>query len=237
MNIDFESIQFRHFLQHLAKENVTIELKDQKLIASFGKGKGKSHEPLVDRVCQFLENNQSNLKKTDIQTLKKLEKKLLEGASDIESQKKINEIFGKLVKTAENPPKASVIRSVRSEETLIVLSPPPKTPEERNANLSMVLSHYPKYRLGNDLEVYDATYSRVPKDLDREKIRAALDKEDIQDNAGDTALHHALNADNISAAKLLLENGAKTDLKNKAGTSAIDLMKSKGFDDLLNKLA
>lgn len=58
----------------------------------------------------------------------------------------------------------------------------------------------------------------------------------IQDSDGQTALHKASEVGNVECFKLLLEKGARKDIRDKQGRNAIDLAKNQFIFEQLIKI-
>jgi hypothetical protein len=148
------------------------------MIAKGGPIASEGEEALIKGVFDYLAANRSRLKKGDEKAVGLIRAKLLEQTQDTALKSNINDLFNRLISEIEKPPSAipsEIPATQRIEETLIIQAPPPKTLQDLTANLTLVHSHYPKYQLGHNLEVYDTRYGQLPRDWNPELVRQKLD--------------------------------------------------------------
>lgn len=195
------SSEFHYFLNHLAAEKEAILASEKKLLSvQESSQRGETTPQTIETVFQFLNANQTLLKKGDLPKLDRIKAKLLKGTKKDDERAKIESLYSDLVKKVKQAPATSTKSAQRSDlQTVVEVSPAATNPFLLAINLRMVLENFPKYLLGEDLAVYDSTHGNAPP---AGGVLAKLEEE-LQE-VEEPALKEML-TDEIAALKKLLK--------------------------------
>jgi ankyrin repeat protein len=115
-----------------------------------------------NQIKSYLINHQSELVLSDIKIIRKLEQKLLKEYVNKNKQLKISKTFDSLIENINAKVVFSDKKTVQTLPVVMRISPTPQNLRELRQNLRLFLSHFPRYQLGNSLEIYDTNSFQLP---------------------------------------------------------------------------
>lgn len=157
-------------------DNLYIE-NNQFVFNNFSFNSSEHHElekNKISFIVKYISEFSSNLNKSDVKHLESIQIKISNSGLDkTEISEKI-ELMKQFIKIAQQTPSSLKRASPPSSIVLLRLASRPSNKEELLFNLSLIRENYPRYQLGNDLSVYDASYRALPEGHNRAVIRQQL---------------------------------------------------------------
>lgn len=165
-NINLESSKFNYYLNKIADESYAVDCKDGNLIVcKYGSSPQGKLEERISVLVKYIISHSDNINNHQIELIDKIKNNLLIKIveQDLECKKNILSIIEQLNNIS--PSKTGLIQSPASMPGIaLFIAPPPSDKKAFAANLRLVLEHYPKYQLHNDLSVFDSSYGSIPED-------------------------------------------------------------------------
>ena len=175
--MNYEYNKFARELSIMADDNVKIAYEGENLVldrSSSAKEEIYDKDKLFNTISHyFLPFYEHVCKKSDIEKLEKIKNKLIHNSSNDEAmQKKISSLFDDLIHRASSSPKkiSSKESLHHTQLALIKVANPAENIEEFKKNLALIMNHYPRFQLGENLAVYDTAFGNFPHDWNKQKI-------------------------------------------------------------------
>jgi hypothetical protein len=174
----FESSKFNYFLHKLADTSFNVSIKNEKLILTKAFSQVNSLEERIRGIVHYISSYHGHLNRSDLELIKKIQSKFsIETQSlDQEIQKAVRSYLDQLDSFLTlKPPTKQKRKSLAPVQSIsLQMAAAPQSRPEFEANLQLVLEYFPRYRLHNDLSVFDTTYKSMPQDWNFDHMYDAL---------------------------------------------------------------
>ena len=167
-------LTFQRTLEKLANPHVNISVENDFLVLSTCKSAETS--PVKEKfkaIKKYIKDPYCD--KKDLKNISKIKERLLQESKDDERLKaKTEKVFDNIVKQLESNNHYAYRKKT---EVLHQVASTPDNAQEFAANLQLFLNFFPRYILGNALEVYDTSLSGVPQNWKRESVIKKLEED------------------------------------------------------------
>ena len=171
-SVNLDSCKFSYFLNKIADPSFNISIHNKEIILTKNSSlQTGSLEEKMKAVINYIASHENHLnRRTHKQLIEKIIKKLSIEAKkeNVKVQKAVLPYLDQLEKKKDSVPSPSIS---------LQMAAPPQNRQEFKANLRLVLKHFPRYQLHNDLSVIDSTYKSMPKEWNFDLMYDALQAE------------------------------------------------------------
>ncbi len=170
-SINLDSSKFSYFLHKMADPSFNISIQNKAIILTKNSSlQTGSLEEKMKGVLNYIASHENYLNHTHKKLIEKIIRKLSIEAKkeNVKVQKVIMPYLVQLDKKKDSLPSPSIS---------LQMAAPPQNRQEFEANLRLVLEHFPRYQLNNDLSVIDSTYKSMPKEWNFDLMYDALQAE------------------------------------------------------------
>jgi ankyrin repeat protein len=184
MNLNnYESSKFNYFLQKLADTSLNISVHNDKLI--IGKSSALPEGSLEDRiksVVNYINSHPNELDSNQKKMVEKIQNKFSSAAKEQEQeiQKTLQPYLNKLETLLNSTPRQKIESTPLSSPSSTIslqIAAAPKNRQEFEANLQLMVDHFPHYQLHNDLSIFNSTFQSMPLDWNLDLMMDALQAE------------------------------------------------------------
>lgn len=170
MNITHK--QFSCALNKLANDHYSASVSPEGIIVEKAELAGSAVSLPFAVIEEYLTAHHSLIKTEDVPVLAKLEKRIL-SSLDADQTSKVKLLF-ETIKQNLNQPTSSIEGATKTKEALLRIAPPPIDAETFVQNMALFISYYPRYMLGQHLEVFDTNSFPLPAEWDSQTVKNHL---------------------------------------------------------------
>lgn len=181
MNLNNQELsKFNYFIKKLDDDSLNISSQDNKLI--LGKNTGSSPDLLQEKVkgvVNYICSHSVELNSKQKTRIESIQTKLSSAIKeqDQEIQKTLQPYLNQLDTWLHSPEIPLKECAVASSSIVFQIAAIPKDKQQFMENLQLVLDHFPRYQLHQDLSVFDSTFQNMPIDWNFDLLMKALDSE------------------------------------------------------------
>jgi ankyrin repeat protein len=160
--INYESLKFHYFLNEITNTNYQIEAKQNTLTLIKGKQVNKWSKGKLELLTAYLLSHQKDLTSKDSVHLNALKGRIEKEAG--QKSAFIQPFFSVLedLKKKIGKPEEDVSMPPACPAIYCKVAEAPRTERDFKNNLDLLVKHFPRYQLYNDLSIYDTKYTSMP---------------------------------------------------------------------------
>lgn len=169
--------RFSREISLMAASDIHIGCQENRLILQRGKVVKSDGDQVFNAIEHYFKNYHCFCKKPDTEKLESIRNKLLE-TSDEATHERIKGLFADLIRQAEGAPEkmAKSDAAPRLDNILVKVADAPENAPAFQNNLLLVINNYPRFQLGENLEIYDTAFGNLPENWDLKKVYSNLKK-------------------------------------------------------------
>lgn len=158
MNV--ESNKFNYFLHKLADPAFNVHVQKGNLILTKA-GQASPLEEKVKWIVSYISTHKTPLTDKQLRLVQEIKHNLSTAVSTIDQ-----EIQNNIKPYLDQLGHINSPNSLKPFEVSLQVAPPPANQDEFASNLQLMLEHFPRYQLHNDLSVVDTSFQSLPTDWD-----------------------------------------------------------------------